>query len=148
MAKENGGIIGVVNTPTANTASGVWALEDQYNARVSNIWPVAPISIDFLVVAGGGGGSTFSAGSPGSGGAGGGGNGATGSAGSAGAVNTGSGGGGASHPPAGGGSGGKGVVILSVPTANYSSTTTGSPTVSTSGANTIMVFNGSGSYTA
>jgi hypothetical protein len=29
--------------------------------------------------------------------------------------------------------GGKGVVILSVPTANYSSTTTGSPTVTTSG---------------
>ena len=46
------------------------------------------------------------------------------------------------------GAGGKGVVILSVPTANYSSTTTGSPTVTTSGANTIMQFNGTGSYTA
>jgi hypothetical protein len=44
--------------------------------------------------------------------------------------------------------GGKGVVILSVPTANYSSTTTGSPTVTTSGSNTIMQFNGSGSYTS
>jgi hypothetical protein len=32
------------------------------------------------------------------------------------------------------GAGGKGVVILSVPTANYSSTTTGSPTVTTSGS--------------
>ena len=47
-----------------------------------------------------------------------------------------------------GGNGGKGVVILSVPTAKYSSTTTGSPTVTTSGSNTIMQFNGSGSYTA
>jgi hypothetical protein len=45
------------------------------------------------------------------------------------------------------GAGGKGVVILSVPTANYSGTTTGSPTVTTSGANTILQFNGSGSYT-
>jgi hypothetical protein len=34
--------------------------------------------------------------------------------------------------------GGKGVVILSVPTAKYSSTTTGSPTVTTSGSNTII----------
>jgi len=46
------------------------------------------------------------------------------------------------------GAGGKGVVILSVPTSNYSSTTTGSPTVTTSGSDTIMQFNGSGSYTA
>jgi hypothetical protein len=27
MAKENGGIIGVVNTPTQSVASGVWALK-------------------------------------------------------------------------------------------------------------------------
>ena len=47
-----------------------------------------------------------------------------------------------------GGAGGKGVVILSLPTANYSSITTGSPTVTTSGANTILQFNGSGSYKA
>jgi hypothetical protein len=49
MAKENGGIIGVVNTPTTSTASGVWALEDQYNARVGDIWPGQPYSVDFLV---------------------------------------------------------------------------------------------------
>jgi|694.fasta_scaffold04313_12 hypothetical protein len=45
-------------------------------------------------------------------------------------------------------SGGSGVVILSVPTANYSNTSTGSPTVTTSGSNTILKFTGSGSYTA
>jgi hypothetical protein len=39
-------------------------------------------------------------------------------------------------------------VILSVPTARYSGTTTGSPTVTTSGANTILTFTSSGSYTA
>ena len=72
MAKENGGIIGVVNTPTTTTASGVWALEDQFNARVSNIWPSIPYSVDFLVVAGGAGAGGATAGSgSGAGGAGG-----------------------------------------------------------------------------
>jgi hypothetical protein len=37
---------------------------------------------------------------------------------------------------------------LSVPTAIYSGVTTGSPTVTTSGGNTILQFNSSGSYTA
>jgi hypothetical protein len=40
------------------------------------------------------------------------------------------------------------VVILSVPTASYSGTTTGSPTVTTSGSNTIIKFTASGTYTA
>jgi hypothetical protein len=47
-----------------------------------------------------------------------------------------------------GGAGGSGVVILSVPTASYSGITTGSPTVTTSGSNTILQFNSSGSYEA
>jgi hypothetical protein len=96
---------------------------------------------------GGGGGCTTTGGTAP---AGGGGNG--GSAGGSNATaNTGGGGGGAGAGPSGtdvGGNGGKGVVILSVPTAKYSATTTGSPTVTTSGSNTIMQFNGSGSYTA
>jgi hypothetical protein len=37
---------------------------------------------------------------------------------------------------------------LSIPTANYSGTTTGSPTVTTSGSNTILTFTSSGTYTA
>jgi len=98
--------------------------------------------------AGGGGGGSNSASFPaGTGGTGGGGAGATSGAGTGGTANTG-GGGGSSGSSGNGGAGGKGVVILSVPTANYSSTTTGSPTVTTSGSNTIMQFNGSGSYTA
>jgi hypothetical protein len=40
------------------------------------------------------------------------------------------------------------VVIFSVPTANYTGTTTGSPTITTSGSNTIIKFTASGSYTA
>jgi hypothetical protein len=40
------------------------------------------------------------------------------------------------------------VVILSIPTNKYSGTTTGSPTVTTSGSNTILTYTSSGSYTA
>jgi len=46
-----------------------------------------------------------------------------------------------------GGDGGSGVVILRMPTASYSGTTTGSPTVTTDGSDTILTFTSSGSYT-
>ena len=96
--------------------------------------------------AGGGGGGSLAAGG-GAGGAGGGGNGASGSTvATVGAVNTGGAGGGGYGGT--GFAGGSGVVILSVPTAYYSGTTTGSPTVTTSGSNTIIKFTASGSYTA
>jgi len=94
---------------------------------------------------GGAGGSPTSQKAGGTGGGGQGGN--NSNVGIAGTANLGAGGGGSSYN-GGGGAGGKGVVILSVPTANYSATTTGSPTVTTSGSNTIIKFNGSGSYTA
>ncbi len=45
------------------------------------------------------------------------------------------------------GRGGSGVVILRVATADYSGTTTGSPTVSTDGSHKVLIFNSSGSYT-
>jgi hypothetical protein len=38
--------------------------------------------------------------------------------------------------------------LVSVPTSRYTGTTTGSPTISTSGSSTIMRFTSSGSYTA
>jgi len=41
-----------------------------------------------------------------------------------------------------------GLAILSIPTANYSGTTTGSPTVTTTGTNTILVYTQNGTYTA
>jgi hypothetical protein len=95
---------------------------------------------------GGGGGNIFGAGP--AGGTGGGGAGAgPGVNAVSGSANTGSGGGGQISGVAIG-TGGSGVVILSVPTAKYTGTTTGSPTVTTSGANTIMTFTSSGSYTA
>lgn len=102
--------------------------------------------------AGGGGGGKRMAGTAGTGGVGGGGNGGADANGSAGAANRGGGGGGAGTGGSNifrtGGAGGSGVVILSIPTGDYSGITTGSPTVTTSGSNTILQFNSSGSYTA
>jgi hypothetical protein len=103
-----------------------------------------------ITYAGGGGGgrqdtATGGAGGSGGGGAGGGGDG-PGVTGTAGTANTGGGGGGSKSPASG--AGGSGVVILSVPDANYSGTTTGSPTVTTGvSGKTIIKFTGSGSYT-
>jgi hypothetical protein len=97
--------------------------------------------------AGGGGGGTYA----GQGGTGGGGDGgAVNANGTDATANTGSGGGGcgANNPTStNSGAGGSGILILRMPTANYSGTTTGSPTVGTDGTDTILTFTGSGTYT-
>jgi hypothetical protein len=98
--------------------------------------------------AGGGGGSGCDNLTEGTGGTGGGGDGNTGSndQGSSGTANTGGGGGGAHDVAAG--NGGSGVVILSMPDASYSGTTTGSPNVATGvSGKTVLTFTGDGSYT-
>jgi hypothetical protein len=96
---------------------------------------------------GGGGGANTDGANGGAGGAGGGGSGGnSGAVGTAGSANTGGGGGGASTGT--GGAGGKGVVILSMPLASFSNTTTGSPTESDDGTTKVLIFNGDGSYTA
>ena len=97
--------------------------------------------------AGGGGGAGTSAG--GAGGTGGGGAGSTSNGnGTAGTANTGGGAGaGGNGGTTTGAAGGSGVVILRMATASYSGTTTGSPSVSQSGSDTILIFNGDGSYT-
>jgi hypothetical protein len=105
-----------------------------------------------VTYAGGGGGGQTSPSAAGTGGAGGGGAGTNNaSTGGAGTANTGGGGGGGGTTGGtygNGGNGGSGIVILSIPTASYSGQTTGSPTVTTSGANTILSFTSSGTYTA
>jgi len=81
-----------------------------------------------------GGGGTQGAGGAGGGGA----------AGTAGTANTGGGGGAAGSTS---GAGGSGVVILRLATASYSGTVTGSPTVTTTGSDTVIKFTSSGTYT-
>jgi hypothetical protein len=134
----------------ANAVGGIGIGTDPFGGLGGN-GTASSITGSSVTYAGGGGGASSNA--PGSaGGSGGGGSGGTYSPnanGVAGTANTGGGGGGGSwNSNRTGGAGGKGVVILSFPTANYSSTTTGSPTVTTSGVNTILQFNGDGSYTA
>ena len=104
--------------------------------------------VSIYYAGGGGGGSAQSSG--GSGGAGGGGAGgpSTGGVGGNGGVNLGGGGGGGGGGYSAGGNGGSGVVILSIPTANYTGTVTGTPTVTTSGSNTIVKYTSSGTYTS
>lgn len=104
---------------------------------------------------GGGGGGGASSGPQSSGGLGGGGNGAAGSPapnGANGSTNFGGGGGGSwgkyRPSPSGypGGLGGSGKVVLRLATADYSGTQTGA-TVTTDGSDTILTYNGSGTYT-
>ena len=100
-------------------------------------------SVDYA--GGGGGGSNGGAASAGGGATGG--IGRDGGVGESASANTGSGGGG-THTGANSGAGGSGVVILRVATADYSGTTSGSPTVTTDGTDTVIKFTGSGNYTA
>lgn len=115
------------------------------NAGAGGAGVASSITGSSVTRGGGGGGGSYNQ-SAGAGGSGGGGAGKVqvgdGSHGVAGTANT---GGGAGSPSA---TGGSGVVILRMATSRYSGTTTGSPTVSTSGSDTILTFTGSGSYTA
>jgi hypothetical protein len=134
-----GGGGGASATPTINSGS---------NGGNGGAGVASTITGSSVSRGGGGAGGTYNA-TGGTGGTGGGGNGNS-TNGSAGTVNTGGGGGAGnsgSSTARTGGAGGKGVVILRMPTANYSTTTTGSPTVTTSGSDTILVYNDSGSYT-
>lgn len=98
---------------------------------------------------GGGGENQAAAGNAGSGGSGGGGNGSNSGNGANGTDGLGGGaGGGHQEGAAIGGTGGDGVVILRMATSDYSGTTTGLPTVTTDGSDTIIKWTSSGSYTA
>jgi len=94
-----------------------------------------------VTYAGGGGGNAYTSGGA-AGGSGGGGAGTGIDA----TANTGGGGGG-SNGPGFSGSGGSGIVIISMPDANYSGIVTGSPTVATGvSGKTVLTFNGGGTY--
>ena len=55
-------------------------------------------------------------------------------------------GGGAGNNTEIGANGGSGIVILRLATSQYSGTTTGSPTITTDGTDTILKYTGSGTY--
>ena len=95
----------------------------------------------------GGTGSGYTGGGGASGSGGGGQGGPYNGSGTAGSTNT--GGGGGATGDAGSytsGAGGSGIAILRMNTSDYSGATTGSPTVTTSGSETILTYTGSGTY--
>ena len=106
-----------------------------------------------VTYAGGGGGGSY-AGTRGPGGSGGGATGANSSTNSGSATaNTGGGGGGGARQNSGSygerssSAGGSGIVVLKMLTADYTGTTTGSPTVTTDGDYKILTYTSSGTYT-
>jgi hypothetical protein len=123
----------------------VGAISTVITSTQATTYSVGQVVSTNVYFAGGGGGWGRS--SLETGGGGGGGNGGYSTVPTAGTTNTGGGGGGGRSSDSGG-SGGSGVGILSIPTGNYTGTITGSPTVTTSGNYTILIFKVSGSYTA
>ena len=140
------GVVGALNHPVGTTAQRPASPVTgaiRYNTTLSQTevysgtaW-VGLASITYtatyLMVAGGGaGGAGIGASTGGDGGGGG-------------AGNQGTGGTNSSLP----GGGGSGIVVLSVPTGNFSNVYSGSNTVvTTSGSNKVITFNASGTYTA
>lgn len=151
-----GGVFSGGTFPTTGTSGpgGVGVVSDLITTTQATTNSVGQVFSSQVWFAGGGGGSgDFRGSNGGAGGTGGGGAGSkvAGGVGGAGSPASGGGGGGSSFnstPQGNGGNGGTGVVIISVPTSEYSGTTTGSPTVVTNGANTVMIFKVNGSYTA
>lgn len=114
------------------------------NAGAGGNGTASSITGSSVTRAGGGGGASFSTGgSAGTGGAGAGVSGNNSTTAASGTANSGSGGGGACSGTSG--AGGSGVVIIRAPQAAAS--TTGSPTVTTVGGDTVYTFTGTGSIT-
>jgi hypothetical protein len=147
----NGGSSGGANSGGGGGGAGVIGSNGSGSNGGAGGNGVASTITGSSVTRGGGGGASGTS-SAGAGGTGGGATGNVGVAtsGSNGTVNTGGGAGGFNgYISAELGKGGSGVVILRMADADYSGTTTGSPTVTTGvdGTDTVLVFTGSGSYT-
>lgn len=143
-----GGAGAAGSTSTSTTVGGnggVGSISTFISDTLATAQSVGEVSGSDVYYAGGGGGAGNNGG--GSGGTGGGGNGGANN-GAAGTANTGGAGGGGYGASGVAAAGGSGVVILKIPTASYSGTTTGSPNESTSGSDTILIYKSSGTYTA
>ena len=150
----NGGGNGGYASSRYPGAGGGGAGGDGQSAQALNVAGAGAAGVNSSITgasvayAGGGGGGIYSGGTAGAATHGGGAGGLD-AIGANGTVNTGGGaGGGNGGAGYAGGTGGSGVVILRIPTANYSETTTGSPTVTTDGSYKVVKFTDDGSYTA
>ena len=136
-----GGGAGAVGTNATSSTAGVGGVGVASSITGSSV---------YYAGGGGGAGSSQSGSAGGAGGNGGGGSGASGGSsgsGGLGTANTGGGGGGGTNGSGGpGGNGGSGVVIISLPTG-FVATTTGTPTITYDGTNTVYTFTGSGTIT-
>jgi len=132
-----GGAGGAGAGGASNTSGGVGG-----NGGAGYTSSITGISVSYAGGGGGGGGGSAAGGT----GTGGGGNG--GGTASAGGTNTGGGGGGGTFPGGTAAAGGSGVCFISMPTINYTGTTTGTPTVTTYGSTTVLKYTASGTYTA
>jgi hypothetical protein len=150
-----GGGAGAVGTAASGSTAGnggVGLISTIITASMATTYSIGQVVSSSVYFAGGGGGGSYG-GTGGTGGYGGGGLGTnSNSPAGAGSANSGGGAGAAGYTngvgPGVGANGGSGVVILSIPTASYSGNIFGSPTVTTNGSNTILIFKSSGSYTA
>ena len=145
------GIAGAGGYPNVSGSGGIGITTSLITTSISTTYGVGQVVSGSVYFGGGGGaGVGETVGVVGAGGYGGGGQGGTSapSTGSSGLTNTGGGGGGGGGISGSGGYGGSGVVMLSIPTANYSGIQTNA-TVVVNGSNTVLIWkSGTGSYTA
>tara|TARA_R110000824_G_scaffold397441_1_gene600329 strand:+ start:49 stop:1038 length:990 start_codon:yes stop_codon:yes gene_type:complete len=136
------------NSPYRNGGGGGAGQAGVYPGGAGGAGTSNSITGSAVTYAGGGGGGQYPSGGGGAGGAGGGGAGSSGDGGD-GTDGLGGGGGGAERAGSGGGGdGGDGVVILRMLTSDYSGTTSGSPTITTDGGDTIIKYLADGTYTS
>lgn len=142
----NGG--GGAGAAATNANGGIGATTSLITAAFATANSVGEVSGVDVYFSGGGGGKSAS------GGIGGGADGCSSNPGCtsnsaiSGLPSTGGGGGVSIRYGTNGGAGGSGIVILRMPTGGYSGNTTGAPIIEVDGSDTILIYTGSGTYTA
>lgn len=65
MSRRNGSIVGPDIITTSVSASGVWSIEEVYNAKKNNVWPLRFVNLQYLLIGGGAGGNVGNSRGPG-----------------------------------------------------------------------------------